>query len=328
MSAGKQWNAWEVRLRAFLDGPGLVQALQERQALGGHQDSRGRITYAKIANKDNFGAFRDAVVGLVPRASIARVPSLAYKLLHRSAWVYPKYLIQYTELDLSPGASLPTPSRSSRASLEDVLAALGSRPPHTPLVGICILDNEAAGLFHGTAFVAWHDGVRPHFAFYDPLAYRRGAVGYDYAANAFQAQRFETPVVFHDLSAHCVQRGDDFHCPQYVMDAEYCYVYSVYFLCKWIQEGRPTDVDGMARAVRACYVVDDAGALTRAQTKASMRYRVVMMGFLLFVLPRYLRSLTPRQKAILDGAEAHADGLDKFRRAWEEAHGFPLVPGT
>lgn len=64
-------------------------------------------------------------------------------------------------------------------------------------------------------------------AHYDSLAYRRGPREYDFSKVAFRAGRFsDLGVDFVDLGEHCYRKPDsaDYHCVQYVMNSDYCYV--------------------------------------------------------------------------------------------------------
>lgn len=188
------WKKWEAALHKFLEHPRLLQQLNEYADLNAHHDpTTGRITYTKIVNKSSFGALSDIVTDLVPRETIQKVPSIA-AVLGKYAWVYPKYYVQFASLEEEDFEF------EDMDEIDPIIAALDAAPRMKPLIGICILDNDMAGMYHGTAFIAWRTKKSKYtFCFYDPLAYQRvktradGStyfVNYDYARMTFQSHRF------------------------------------------------------------------------------------------------------------------------------------------
>ncbi len=328
------WNNWEAHLRKHLTTTDVLSALRDQRILNGYEDTQGRITYARIANKESFGIFSYVISAIAPREHITELPSIAKKMLDRYAVVFPKYYIQYAEMDMSSSASLPSQSNSSRSSMDDVIDLVDKQAAEVPVIGICILDNTAATMFHGIAFIAWKKEGTYQFAYYDPLAYRRKKVrkngslyyqGYDYADNVFQSQRFQHPIEFINLSDFCIKKNEDeFHCPQYIMDAEYCFIYSLYFLFKWIEIDKPLTMQGLSYAVTRSYIVNPE-TLTRSNSKQSMLYRCTMMSFIVTMLLKYIKSLTKKQRTYIEQADHIEKGLTDYGTYWIKEYGFQIV---
>jgi hypothetical protein len=74
------------------------------------------------------------------------------------------------------------------------------------------------------------------------------------------------------------------------MNAEYCYIYSLFFLKRWIELGAKTNLSSLKDTVKATYIVDPL-KLTRANTKESMLYRLIMISFLCKYLLKYLEKI-------------------------------------
>lgn len=326
------WSKWEPKLKEFLEQPRLLEQLNEHQELNAHMDEKGRITYTKLVNRQSFGAFRDTVIGIVPRETIGKIPSIA-RILKRYAWVYPKYYVQYASLDEADY------EYEDMDQIDDVIDTLRDAPLKKPLIGICILDNEGAVLFHGTAFIAWRTGKNRYvFAYYDPLAYQRFrkredgttyAINYDYARMTFQSRRFEHRIQFIDLSQYCLRKGQEgeYHCPQYSMDAEYCYINSLFFLYKWVQLGSSISNQGLQRAVEACYIIDPE-MLTRSNNRETMVYRMVMMSFIVSSLIVYLKGLTKTGANYIHSEKQVRDWLRElveYSHSWEQKYGFTII---
>ncbi len=327
----RNWSRWEQVLRSHVKQSDILKQLNEHKQLNAHEDSQGRITYSKVADKKSFNSMSDIVVNMVPRASIYKIPSIA-RLLSRDAHVYPWYYVQFSSIE--PDDFDYTQSvTSDRPSLEEVLDHLREGEP---MIGICILENKHIEMYHGIAFITWKHGSRYKFAYYDPIAYQRkkkranGEIyyaNYDYARIAFQSEHFDIDIDFMDLSQFCLKKSEDeYHCPQYMIDAEYCYMNSLFFLYQWVHYGKPIHMSGLRAVIESCYIVDPS-RLTRANTHESMIYRVIMMSFILTSLYRYFNMLTITQQRLLGEEAVH--GFMKriicFSVEWNQQYGFYLI---
>ncbi len=316
------WSDWEDDLRNVLSHPELVSFLETRGALQGYQSPSGRMTYNKIANASEFGAMNDIVINMtVPE----NAPSIARVLLKQH--IYQNKLVIYSSLEPEDFDGY---EEEMSEVLQDVIEAV--REIGRPLGGICTLENEHLNISHGIAFVAWMNDNDFHFAFYDPLAYQRKRVRkngeeyiakYDYAAMTFRQELYDVDVSvnFWDLSKYCIREknAEEYHCPQYVMDAEYCFMNSLYFLYKWVHFGKPIG-DHLEPVVRACYIIEPH-LLKRHQ---SMVYRVVMMSFILTALYVYFEKTQKKWRWPKEWMER----IEAREREWLSTFGFPLTPRT
>lgn len=310
------WFAWEHTLRELLASPKLLEFIEENKHLNGYHSPSGRLTYSRIADKNSFGAFSNVVVDIMSRDRVyAGAKSIAHVLLRKN--MYKHYFCIFSSLE---DEDFEYERDAMNEAMDDLLKSVGSKP----LAGIAILDNEALELFHGIAFIVWKHASRYKFAFYDPLAFQKqrkradGAVymtGYDYAAKTFQSVNFDADIDFIDLSQYCLHTGpQEFHCPQYVMDAEYCYLNSLYFLFQWVHAKMPTNPTGFKNVVEACYVQEPA-LLKRPQ---SMVYRVVMYSFILTVVATYAKTSKAYRQ--------HLEKIKELQKEWINEYTFPIVP--
>jgi len=96
------------------------------------------------------------------------------------------------------------------------------------------------------------------------------------------------------------------------MNAEYCYIYALFFLKVWIRLGAQTNLEFLKKTVEATYIVEPS-KLTRANTKESMYYRLIMIAFLCKYLLKYLEKIIGNRskKYILD-SEKYVKMLKDF----------------
>lgn len=307
----KDWFAWEKTLRELLASPKLLEFIEENQHLNGYQSPSGRLTYSRMANKHSFGAFSNVVVDVISRERVyAGAKSIAHALLRKN--MYKDYVCIFSSLE-------DDDFEYERESMNDTMNELLESVGASPLAGIAILDNDSLELFHGIAFIVWKHASGFKFAFYDPLAFQKRRkradgttymTGYDYAAKTFQSANFDENIEFIDLSQYCFHTSpQEFHCPQYVMDAEYCYLNSLYFLYQWVHAKTPLDANGLRHVVEACYIQEPA-LLKRPQ---SMVYRVVMYSFILTVVATYTKT------------REHLNKIKQIQEEWITEYTFPIV---
>lgn len=312
-----------------------VKKLLEANEISGYHSPSGRIAYNKIVNKNSFGAFSDIITSIVPLDVVNDssknhvLPSVATvlksSLKQTPVGIYPKYLY----LNMTMDEYMDYEDEEDQENLSKLLAMLTERKK--PMIGIVVQKSESMGAAHAIAFIAWNDtrpGVKTHkykFAFYDPLAYKRGTKSYDYTDRAFVESRFEENIEFIDLNKYCFKTNDqgDFHCSQYVMNAEYCYIYSVYFLSKWVEFGHHLHRSSFKKAITSTYVVDPS-KLTRANTKESMTYRLVLMSFICRTFLTYLKSLGKRAKKYINNVDTNINRINDYMNGLRERHDINL----
>ena len=316
------WIAWEGALKRITADVRLSPRL-----LPGHTNAAtGRMTYSEIRTKQDFGQFDYILRALVQPDSVHSRPSLAA--------VMPGAMQEYLILH---------PNENNDDDIEAIADLFDNVEIGEPAYGICILASDI-GAAHGTAFIAWKSSssgssgrkIRRHFAFYDPLSYRRkrtranGDVYYDdfiHFREVLEWVKEEGGVKFdlHDLSAHCIRRSEEeFDCPQYHMNAEYCYFYALHFLYAWAGIGKPLDNAGFSAAVKASYIVAPS-ELSRKYTNDTLLFRVVLISFVVSVFSRYFKMLTQKQKKDLNIYAKGRDHINTFTHDWEVRYGFGLI---
>lgn len=318
------WAAWEADMHALLDDPKILGALSPSKHLTGHvSPNSGRMSFNTLRTKQDFGQFSYAVVALTQRDFVLDILSLAAVL----PGAQKRYLVLHPHMedpdDVDTMASLCSRVRRSKGK--------------APVFGLCILDAEPLEMSHGTAYIAWEDAQGTvNLAFYDPISYRRkkkrndGTVYYDeydymkVVLDWVQSEPDAPAFRVHDLSQYCVQRnGEEFDCPQYYMNAEICTIYSLYFLYAWVAQGKPTTGPGLSQAVHKAYIVEPT-EVKRAYTASTLRFRIVMMSFLLSVFARYLEILPTAHRRWIDAYHKIVAHVAQFSDSWHHRTGIPI----
>lgn len=310
-----------------LQDPHFLESLQQNQEVAGYQSpTSGRITYNKVVGKRSFAMFTDILESMVPLEVVHdpdvcdELPSLARVLKDRYVHVYPQYFYMHATMEYSEFED-----EEDQESMDQLLEAVDALPSRTALIGITIQRSEAMGSAHASAFIVWKVQNKYKFAYYDPLAFKKGSKVYDYAERAFVSSRFHPKIEFLNLNAYCFHKvPEEFHCTQYIMNAEYCYVYSLYFLEKWVEFGCKLHRASFRKAIRSTYVVEPE-KLTRINNKESMIYRVVMMAFLCRTFLTYLKSLRKKERQYIPHVQEHIRRIRAYLRDFQQRYGFPLV---
>ena len=314
-----------------LADPKFLANLNANNEVAGYQSpTSGRITYNKIVDKKSFAVFSDIITAIIPPDVVydtdenQNLPSLANVLAETfpDAHVYPKYL--YVNATMTE--YMDYEDEEDQENMDDLFSDLDDLPIKTPLVGLVIQKSEHMGSAHAIAFIAWKPSPRKYkFAYYDPLAHKKGAKSYDFADRAFDAARFTQKIEFINLATYCFQKTpEEFHCSQYVINAEYCYVYCVFFLHKWLEAGAKLHLTAFKDAVTATYIVDPA-KLTRANNQESMIYRVVMMAFICRTFLTFLKSLTAADRRYIKDSKANIKRIKEYLADFKATYGFSLL---
>ncbi len=325
------------RLFEVLEDPTFLAQLKEHQELAGYQSpTTGRITYNKVVNKTSFAVFSDIVESVIPMNMVMnpekqeRLPSMAnvfHELLpasQKSVHIYPQYLYMNATLD----EFMEHETEEDQDNMDRLVEVLDELDVGMPVVGLTIHKNEAMQSAHASAFIAWRSSdTKYKFAFYDPLAYYKDEKrSYDYAERSFVASRFDQAISFVNLHQYCYHKTPkEFHCSQYVMNAEYCYIFSLYFLFVWIHMGCKRKLTAFQKAIEATYVVSPE-KLTRADNRESMIYRVIMMAFVCKTLRIYLKKVLKLQfYKVIRNRRANVRRIDEYLQGFRERYGFALI---
>jgi len=158
---------------------------------------------------------------------------------------------------------------------------------------VCFLSyvlNVGTGLFHAIAIVFWFSDRIFYCGIYDPMYYEREDNNYLWAVNSvyitFRAlsKKLGIPLTIYNLSSmFCIRNEKGSHCVQYVIDAEYCSMYSLYFLYLYAKHNFPKRVEALEPVVKGTFI-DTPEEIKRNPCKATNKFRLVMMSFILTVL--------------------------------------------
>jgi hypothetical protein len=329
------WIHWENHYKTILESNHTVRALSPSSVLSGVTEESGRITFNAVRTKKEFSQLSYIIPPMVTEENMELLPSLA---------------------SILPGAEKKNlilhPEQEHEEDI-DTLQILFDNIKETsePVYGLCILYGENV-IAHGIAYIAWKDTRKQkHVAFYDPLSYRRkrtqedGTIYYDnynYAIDVLKWVRSKSstserkelssllrPREFkfsiYDLSDYCIRKNEEeFDCPQYQMNAEYCYFFSLHFLYIWASLGKPITQEGFQTAIQRSYIIP-MEKLTRAYTLDTLRYRITMMSFIVTVFTKYFMSLDKEEKALLPDYQKYKTHLEKLREYWYRTYGISLV---
>lgn len=315
-----------------LNDPNFLADLRKNNEVAGYYSpTSGRITYNKVVHKRSFAAFTDIITSIVPIDIVMNtdlnhvIPSIAKVLKGSYKYVYPTYLYMNATMD----EYMDYEDEEDQDSMNTLLEYVDQLPLKTAVAGITVQKSEAMKSAHASAFITWRQSARKYkFAYYDPLAYKKGKKGYEFAEHAFVSSRFDQNIEFINLSQYCFRKTpEEFHCSQYIMNAEYCYVYSVFFLHKWIEYGAKLDAASLQQAVTATYIVEPS-KLTRSDNRESMIYRVVMMAFICSTFLKYLRSLNKTARQYIPDADKHILSIQEYLVEFRTMYGFDLIKGA
>ena len=324
----KRQNAIAKQLK---DPRFLAQLNANKELCGAVCAKTGRITYGKIVDERSYALFTDIIASLVPFNYIYNtkkrdsVPSIANVLLHdadaSSCYVYPKYVYLKATME----GYEEWENEEDQIVIDDFLEAVDNNPGKS-VVAICVMTMEALQSAHAVALIGWKRGNTYKVAFYDSLAYKRGKISYDYAEKAFDASRFSQRIEFIDLDAYCFAKPEttDFHCAQYVMDADYCYIYAMYFLKIWMDGGAKLHRASFRKAIKGTYVVDPA-KLSRTDNRESMIYRVTLIAFASATLLAFFAHLTTQQKRIIKHSKSSVATIKKYVHTFSANYGIALI---
>jgi len=305
-----------------LASPSLTGKMIERNEVSGYQSpTSGKITFNKNADPGSFGIFSDIITDCVPLEVVLD----PYKVVELSSianirpYLHPRYLILNSTLE----DYTEEQDEEDRENMSGILLATHDAPW---VAGLAIQKSEAMMSAHAIAFIAWR---RPKggykFAYYDSLAYRRGKMAFDYTDYAFKSERFEEKIEFIDLNQYCFKSGKvlgDFHCAQYVFNAEYCYLYALYFLEKWWEFGAKLHRATFRKTIKATYIVDPA-KITRASTHESLVYRVTMMSFVCKSLLAFLTNRSSRK--YVTNIRKNTSRIRQYVKDFQKTYGIDLL---
>lgn len=171
-----------------------------------------------------------------------------------------------------------------------------------PLCASIVYRDRPNFLMHTLAAVFWKDkdSGRYFAGFYDPLYYYRSddkqytkPICGMYITFSILFQKYlGTSVTLVNLSQFCLTTPKGIHCVQYILDAEYCTVYSFYFFYMYARNGFPTYFVGpnsLPKVVHDTFVVRPTD-LQRGPCVATNYASLIFIHFALNLMLRYSKN--------------------------------------
>lgn len=184
--------------------------------------------------------------------------------------------------------------------MEDVIQILDANPSIT-VAGI-IFSSFTEVQMHALSILFWKEKEIYHSLVYDPVYFVREGKSYLKAMKHVEDAIKEFPknttkpinIQFHNLSEKfCIRspvQSSWVHCVQYIMNAEYCSIYCLYFLLMYAKNNCPRDDNGLRKVVYDSYIVNPT-ELTRDAYIQTNKFRIVMMSFMLSVLTLFCKNI-------------------------------------
>ena len=97
------------------------------------------------------------------------------------------------------------------------------------------------------------------------------------------ASEYNFNVSITNLSSYCYMDEKGISCLQYYINAEYCPIYSLYFLYTFSKHGGAHDEESLRAATRECYI-SEPSTISRYITKENNIFLVTYTSFLMTVL--------------------------------------------
>ncbi len=143
--------------------------------------------------------------------------------------------------------------------------------------------------YHAVATIFWYEGGTLHCGIYDPIYYIREKDNYIWAVNTITWSLMllgnvnDVNVNIQNFSELCYTTEKGVRCVQYIIDAEYCQMYCLYFIYLYSRAGFPETKDGIQAVINDTYI-SDFRELKRNPCKATNSFRLTFMAFVLSVL--------------------------------------------
>ena len=87
-----------------------------------------------------------------------------------------------------------------------------------------------------------------------------------------------------NLSKECLVDKKGQYCVQYKMDAEYCYIYTMYFLFLYGKEHFPTDMSRIKELIHKTYIIEHPTQLQKDSIIHNNEFMLITMSFILNLL--------------------------------------------
>lgn len=159
---------------------------------------------------------------------------------------------------------------------------------------ICYGKDIGNNITHGVAIIFWKDEISKEYfcGIYDPMYYERKDSSYTLIVNTMYIMirllsiNKEIKLKILNLSKlFCINdERKGIHCVQYIIDAQYCSIYSLYFLFLYAKANFPKDLNDIKKVVHNTFISENPIDIKRNPCKKTNEFRLVMMSFILTVL--------------------------------------------
>ncbi len=167
-----------------------------------------------------------------------------------------------------------------------------------PVLCVCFWSMPPL-IFHAIALICFKKDNKYHFCVYDPMYYYRpkqtSVKEYDFALNCayinyyLLAKMHNIPLQIDNLSQLCPSTEKGKHCVQYIMNAEYCSMFSLYFLYLYAKAGCPSDLSEIQPIIEATFMSSDPGKMNRKVCAETNKFKIKITSFMLSVLALFLQ---------------------------------------
>ena len=152
--------------------------------------------------------------------------------------------------------------------------------------------------FHAIAIIFWKDDTgQINCGLYDPIYFERTNGNYVWAVNTLYiklkvlSKKYALTLKKNtnhtlniiNLSLFCLRNEKGIHCSQYIINAEYCSMYCMYFLFLYGQQNFPKDLNSIKEIITNTFIVGPE-KLIRKPCRDTNIFRIVMFNFILSIL--------------------------------------------
>ena len=144
---------------------------------------------------------------------------------------------------------------------------------------------------HKVATIFWYENNRLFCGIYDPIFYIKDKdskyyidpVCAFYVSMKLLASEYKFDVTIINISKYCFEDQKGISCPQYYINAEYCPLYSLYFLYIFSRNGGKHDEASLRTAVKDSYI-SEPSTISRYVTKENNIFLVTYTSFIMTLL--------------------------------------------
>lgn len=267
-------------------------------------DRSDTLSYATIFKESDAAYFYDKIIDidhptmclLVFRAEKKRAsgyskdPSTTLELTNNLIrGDYDAKIEEFSKIDFTSNSIYSKSyTQSNLLSILDPL--LNEVMSHKNKVTYATVSITSDTLRHSVVYFFWYVEDNLHCGLYDPIFYDNKKSNYLFgittlyiAMKAYSILK-NIPITIQNISSLCyVDPKSGIRCAQYIMNASYCLIYSLYFIFCHLKNGSKCDADTLQRTINDTYVVEPS-LLTRVQCRNNNEFRIVIFSFALTAL--------------------------------------------